>query len=148
MTLSLSTFRRIVRASAFYDLVFTAPLATPWTLALMHAWMSQLNVALGGVPLPVFEPFHMFLAGLLGSVVTVWSLLRLRHPDLRLGRYDGAARFLFSAWMAWTLHVTGSPLVGLLLVPELAWGVAQWWKVAVQAGEPAQGRVFTTARRT
>jgi len=125
--MQLSAYRKLVQASALYDLVITAPLATPWTLAFTHALMSALNVRLGGAPLPAFEAFHMFIGGLLGSIVTVWSLLRLRHPSRRLGLYDGAARFLFSGWMAWTLAATGAPLLWLLLVPEFAWGVAQWW---------------------
>jgi len=131
--MQLPTYRKLVRASALYDILVTAPLATPWTLAPLHALMSRLNVQLGGAPLPAFEPFHMFIAGLLGSVVVVWSLLRLRHPSRRLSLYDGAARFLFSGWMAWTLAQTGAPLLWLLLVPEFAWGIAQWWPLAGEA---------------
>ena len=107
--------------------------------------MSGLNQQLGGAPLPAFAPFHMFIAGLLGSIVLVWSLLRLRAPSLLLGRHDGIARFLFSGWMAWTLAHTGAPVLWLLLVPEFAWGVAQWWRVA--AGDTLQagsGRLQTS----
>jgi len=148
--MQLSTYRHLVRASALYDLIITAPLATPWTLPLAHGLMSALNMQLGGEPLPAFAPFHMFIAGLLGSIVTVWSLLRLRRPSLALGRHDAAARFLFSGWMAWTLAQTGAPLLWLLLVPEFAWGVAQWWRVEAQAGEAARvqggaGRCQTNA---
>ena len=127
--MQLTTYRRVVQASALYDLLVTAALATPWTLPLAHSLMSSLNMQLGGAPLPVFESFHMFIGGLLGSIVTVWSLLRLRAPSLLLGRHDGAARFLFSGWMAWTLAQTGAPMLWLLLVPEFLWGVAQWWPV-------------------
>jgi hypothetical protein len=141
-----STYKRVVQASALYDLLVTAALATPWTLPFAHALMSKLNVQLGGAPLPVFAPFHMFIAGLLGSIVVVWSLLRLRAPSLLLGRHDGAARFLFSGWMAWTLAQTGAPLLWLLLVPEFLWGVVQWWPVepggAVHAGP---GRLHTSS---
>jgi hypothetical protein len=31
--------------------------------------------------------------------------------------------------MLWTLHATGAPLLWLFIVPELAWGVAQWLPV-------------------
>jgi len=141
-----STYQRVVQASALYDLVVTAALATPWSLPFAHDLMSHLNVQLGGAPLPEFAPFHMFIAGLLGSIVVVWSLLRLRAPSLLLGRHDGAARFLFSGWMAWTLAQTGAPLLWLLLVPEFLWGMAQWWPVepggAVQAGP---GRLQTSS---
>ena len=125
----LSTYTRLVRASAAYDIVMTGALATPWTLPLAHGLMSYLNRQLGGAALPAFAPFHMFIGGLLGSVVTVWSMLRLLHPSLLLGRHDGAARFLFSSWMAWALVQTGAPVLWLLLVPEFLWGVAQWWRV-------------------
>ena len=33
---SESTFVRIVRASAWYDLIVSAPFATPWTFAWLH----------------------------------------------------------------------------------------------------------------
>ena len=127
--MQLPTYHHLVRASAFYDIVFTAALATPPTQALVHGLMSDLNVQLGGAALPAFAPFHMFIAGLLGSVVLVWSLLRLRFPSLLLGRHDGIARFLFSGWMVWALAHTDAPILWLLLVPEFAWGVAQWWRV-------------------
>ncbi|QYG06834.1 hypothetical protein [Janthinobacterium sp. PAMC25594] len=79
----------------------------------------------GGVPLPLFEPFHLFISSLLGSVVMVWSVPRLLDPQPRFGRYDAAARYLFSLWMAWALLVTGQPVLWLFIVPELAWGLAQ-----------------------
>ena len=138
-SMSSSANRGIVRASALYDLVITAPLATPWTLPLVHGLVSSLNVRLGGAPLPAFAAFHMFIGGLLGSIVVVWSLLRLRHPGRRLGLYDGAGRFLFSGWMAWTLAVTGAPVLWLLLVPEFAWGVVQWWPVRKEMTDSRQG---------
>ncbi len=142
-SIPLPTYLRIVRASALYDIAITAPLATPWTLACVHGLASSLNVQLGGAPLPVFEAFHMFIGGLLGSIVVLWSLLRLRHADRRLGRYDGVGRFLFSGWMAWTLAAADVPVLWLLLLPEFAWGVAQWWPVVAQANDaaqPARGR--------
>lgn len=125
----LSTYTRLVRASAAYDIVMTGALATPWTLPLAHGLMSHLNGQLGGAALPAFAPFHMFIGGLLGSVVLVWSFLRLRTPSLLLGRHDGVARFLFSGWMVWGLAHADAPVLWLLLVPEFAWGVAQWWRV-------------------
>ena len=135
MQFSASTFRRIVRASGVYDLLVTAPFATPWTFALAHSQLSTINQALGGAALPAFAPFHVLFACLLGSVVLVWSVLRIAGPQQRFGRYDGAARMLFGTWMMWALNATGEPLLWLFIVPELAWGVVQWWPVR----EPAQG---------
>lgn len=123
--LSLATFRRLVRASAIYDVVMTGAFATPWSLLLLREQLSGLNVQLGGSPLPAFAPFHLLIGCLLGSVVLVWSVLRIADPQPRFGRYDAAARYLFSLWMGWALLVTNQPVLWLFIVPELAWGVVQ-----------------------
>jgi hypothetical protein len=134
-----------VRAGALYDILVSAALATPWTLPFMHGLVSDLNLWLGGAALPAFGPFHMFIAGLLGSIVLAWSFLRLRAPDLLLGRHDGIGRFLFALWMVWTLAQTGAPVLWLLLAPEFAWGVAQWWRVdAAPSPQPGSGLLQTS----
>jgi hypothetical protein len=124
-----TTFRKIVFGSALYDVIVTAPFATPWSFAFAHAQLSATNQALGGAPLPDFTPFHILFACLLGSVVLVWAALRLRDPQPRFGRYDAVARLLFTTWMIWALTVTGAPLLWLFILPEFAWGVAQLLRV-------------------
>ena len=123
------TYLRIVRASGVYDVLMTAAFATPWTFALLIRHLSEVNQLLGGAPLPGFGPFQVLVACLLGSVVMVWSVLRIVEPSVLLGRYDGVARFLFSTWMAWALYVTGAPVLWLFVIPEFLWGVVQWWSV-------------------
>jgi hypothetical protein len=130
---SPANFRRIVRASAAYDVLATAPFATPWTFSWNWRQLSDLNVRLGGTALPPFDVYPTLVASLMGSLVLVWSALRLSTPVARLGRFDGAARFLFSTWMAWALTLTHQPLLWLFLVPEFAWGVVQWWPVRAPA---------------
>ena len=127
--LSPASFVRLVRASALYDVIATAPFATPWTFAWDWHQLSALNVRLGGDALPIPGVFNVLIACLLGSLVLVWSALRIAWPATRLGRFDGAARLLFSTWMAWALLLTHAPLLWLFLLPEFAWGVAQWWPV-------------------
>ena len=122
---SLTAFRRLVRASAIYDVLLTGAFATPWTLLLLHEQLSAVNLRLGGTPLPAFAPFHLLIGCLLGSVVLVWSALRIADPQPRFGRYDAAARYLFSLWMGWALLATGEPVLWLFIVPELAWGLLQ-----------------------
>ncbi|UGQ44699.1 hypothetical protein [Massilia endophytica] len=123
---SSAVFRRFVRGSAIYDLLVTAPFATPWTFALARDHLSGMNVALGGSPLPLFDPFHVLFACLLGSIVLVWAVLRIADPQPRFGRFDGAGRMLFSLWMAWALWQTGAPLLWCFLAPELIWAIVQW----------------------
>ena len=122
-------FRRVVWASAAYDLVVTAPFATPWSLALAIGHLGGVNQALGGQPLPTFEPMQMLFVLLMGSIVMVWSVLRLRGPTQQLGRYDAAGRLLFSLWMAWAWSQTEAPVLLLFLLPEISWAVAQLWCV-------------------
>ncbi|WBS01297.1 hypothetical protein OU994_23880 [Pseudoduganella sp. SL102] len=124
-----TTFSRIVRASGIYDLLVTAPFATPWTFAVVHGHLSAINTALGGAPLPAFAPVHVLFGCLMGTVVLLWSILRIGDPQPRFGRYDGIGRFGFSLWMAWTLAQTGMPMLWLFIVPELAWGIVQWLPV-------------------
>jgi hypothetical protein len=132
--LASSTFRKIVLGSAVYDLLVTAPFATPWSFAFAHHQLDGINQQLGGTALPAFAPFHVLFACLLGSVVLVWALLRISDPQQRFGRFDGVARLLFSTWMIWALAATGAPLLWLFIVPELAFGVAQWLPVRSPPG--------------
>ncbi|MGQ3053989.1 MAG: hypothetical protein ACT6S0_19595 [Roseateles sp.] len=129
LAFSPTQFRRVVFASAAYDFVVTAPFATPWTFAIAFGHLGGVNQALGGQSLPVFEPMQMLFALLMGSIVLVWSVLRLRGPTQQYGRYDAAARLLFSLWMAWAWAQTGEPVLLLFLLPELSWAVAQLWPV-------------------
>ena len=64
-------YRQLVRTSAIYDLVATAAFATPWTFQLVHQTLGLIS------PLPDFKPLHGFFANLLGSIVVVWSILRI-----------------------------------------------------------------------
>ena len=129
---SPNAFGLVVRASAAYDVLATAPFATPWTFAWDWHQLSDLNVRLGGLALPAFDIYATLVACLMGSIVLVWSGLRLLTPERRLGRADGIARFLFSTWMAWALASTHQPLLWMFLAPEFAWGVVQWWPVSIR----------------
>jgi hypothetical protein len=68
---------------------------------------------------------HMLMANLLGSIVCVWSVLRIRDPQQAFGRYDAAGRFLFATWQVYALTHGASSLLAIFLFFELAWGVAQ-----------------------
>jgi len=124
---SAGTVRRVVRASAWYDLVVTAGFATPWTAALALGTVADVHRGLGldGV-LPVIEdPFTMLFANLLGSIVVVWSVIRLLRPTALLGAGDTVGRLLFSAWFAWALVEGASAVLVGFLVLEIGWGLVQ-----------------------
>ncbi|MFJ7201011.1 MULTISPECIES: hypothetical protein [unclassified Streptomyces] len=114
-----------VRASAWYDLAVTAGFATPWTYALVHDALSSLGDALKWGTLPELDSWQTLYANLMGSVVVVWAALRIVRPLPVHGLYDGAARTLFSAWMAYALVNGASQLLWLFLTVEVAWGIVQ-----------------------
>ena len=119
-------YRNVVRGSAWYDLIVTAAFVTPWSFAFLHGVLAALSQTMD-LPgeLPAFAPMHMLMANMLGSVVCVWALLRIRDPQALYGRYDAVARFLFAAWQGYALVHGASSILIVFLVFELAWGVAQ-----------------------
>ncbi|MET8446987.1 hypothetical protein [Streptomyces sp. NPDC005209] len=123
---SRPAYLRLVRASAWYDLVVTAGFATPWTYALLHDALSFLGEATGLGTLPALDPMQTLYANLMGSVVVIWSLLRLTRPLPVHGLYDGAARTLFALWQAYALTTQGLPaLLWPFFALETAFGAAQ-----------------------
>jgi hypothetical protein len=73
----------------------------------LHGLLSGLSQALD-LPgsLPPFAPMHMLMANLLGLIVCVWAVLRIRDPQQVYGRYDAVGRFLFATWQLYALlHV-------------------------------------------
>ncbi|HYD94689.1 MAG TPA: hypothetical protein VEC01_05135 [Noviherbaspirillum sp.] len=124
--ISLANYLRIVRASAWYDLVVTIGFATPWTFAAILASLETVSGLLGiAGSFPKFEPAHMLMANLLGSIVTVWAILRLRDTRLQYGRYDAAGRFLFATWQLYALANGAHPIIWSFFVVEVAFGIAQ-----------------------
>ncbi len=126
----LAPYLRLVRASALYDLLVTAPFVTPWSLAWLLRQLDELGQALGLAPLAAFPPEALLLGNLLGSLVCVWAVLRLAKPSLLLGRYDAVARGLFALWQAWALYQGASPLLAVFLLVEIGFGIAQAWPVS------------------
>lgn len=137
----LNRYKQLVRVSAVYDLVVTAAFATPWTFHAVHQLLGQIS------PLPAFEPLHVLFANLLGSIVVVWSLLRIRDPQPVFGLFDSFARGLFCTWQVYYLvGMDGSPIVWVFAVFEFAFGVIQaygyWLVCKVRSGAPTRCRVI------
>ncbi|MFF7585907.1 hypothetical protein ACFZCK_00265 [Kitasatospora purpeofusca] len=118
-------YLRVVRASAWYDLAVTAGFATPWTYTLVHRTLSSLGDSLGWGPLPAPDPWQTLYANLMGSVVTVWAVLRIVRPLPLHGLLDAVARVLFSSWMAYALAHGAPRILWPFLILEVAWGIAQ-----------------------
>lgn len=92
----------------------------------------------GGVP--VFGPTHMLFAGLMGSVVVVWSMARLRLKLPVLGRYDAVARLLFAAWQVFAVAIGATPLILVFTVFEMVFGVLQALPYQSESGDKSARR--------
>lgn len=127
---TIEQYRKLVRASGWYDLLVTLAFVTPWTFLALHGLMQNtaLTFDLPG-SLPPFEPMHLLMANLMGSIVCVWSVLRIRDPQVAFGHYDAVGRILFATWQIYALAHGATALIGVILFFELAWCVAQLWPI-------------------
>ena len=124
--LSVTQFQKIVRASGWYDLVVAAPFATPFTFAIVWQHLQTMDKRLGlAGNLPEIDPAHALLANLMGSVIVIWSIVRIRTPEARFGRYDGAGRVLFTIWILYGVSQGLSQVLLVFVLFEIAWGVMQ-----------------------
>lgn len=124
--LDAQTYVRLVRWSAVYDFVVTAPFATPWSFALLATVLRDLDTALslpGSIEAP--QGLAVLMGNLMGSLVLVWSVARYRLALPVLGRYDAAARLLFAAWQIHALVGGISWVVLPFVAAEIGLGVAQ-----------------------
>lgn len=129
--ISTASYLRVVRASAWYDLAVTIAFATPWSFAAMLAGLNALSERAGlAAGFPPFEAAHLLMANLLGSLVTVWAILRLRDTRVLYGRYDAAGRLLFASWQLYALVHGGHPFIFAFLAAEVAFCIAQALPVA------------------
>ncbi|MEP7765762.1 hypothetical protein [Sanguibacter sp. 25GB23B1] len=125
--MTLPNALRIVRISAGYDLVVTAGFAFSFTAVSIFDVLGALHAELGltgTLPDPT-DPMTVMFANLMGSVVTVWAAFRIVRPSLAAGAADVGARALFSLGMVTALVHGASPIVLVMLVLEVAWGVVQ-----------------------
>jgi hypothetical protein len=76
------------------------------------------------------------MVNLLGSVVTIWALWRMRHPQQLLGRYNAAARFLFAAWLIYAVAHDANVIMLGFMVCELIFGVLQG--LSIKQAKPAR----------
>ncbi|AKU95284.1 hypothetical protein AKJ09_01948 [Labilithrix luteola] len=117
---------RVVFASALYDLVVTAPFATPWTATRTIEQLTRVHQALALSGSFALEgPMSLLFLNLMGSIVVVWSVVRLQTPTARLGAADTVGRILFSSWFAFALAQGASTLLVAFLVLEVTWAMVQ-----------------------
>lgn len=134
-----TTYLRIVRSSAWYDLLVTWPFATPWTFGWLYDQLARL-ASTAGIPgvTPPLDAMHLLLANLLGSAVIAWSLARMLSPSIRLGRLDAMARWLFLCWQIVAVSAGANAIILLFSSMELLFGILQ--SLPVRPGIPDNRR--------
>lgn len=120
-----TTFRRIYLIGSWYDVFVTWPLATPFSLAMLWALMGGIHAQFSLGPLPELTTYSVLFANMAGTVVLIWSVLRITWNDIRLARYDAVGRFAFSTWMIVALSNGASPILFGFLFFEVIFGVLQ-----------------------
>ncbi|MFY0660334.1 MAG: hypothetical protein JXR15_07555 [Shimia sp.] len=132
--MSPTAFHRLYRVSAWYDLLITWPYMTPLTLGLFWSGMNGAHAITGLPLLPELNAYAVLFANFFGSVVIIWSIVRLRLNNPQLARYDAVGRWLFSAWMLNAVLNGASPMIWGFIVIELTFAVSQ----SLPVREPAQ----------
>jgi len=117
---------RAVKTSAIYDLVTCLPLALPGIAGVYLSVLNTLNGTMGlGGSVGELSPLAMMFINFLGSLISIWAVLRLINPSWANGLTDVAVRTLFSIAMLNAI-LNGVPgLVGVLWVCELGLLLAQ-----------------------
>ena len=124
--ISVNRNLQIVRVSAVYDLVVTAGFVTPWTASLVFNGFAALSGALAlDRAVPTLDITAMLFANLLGSLVVVWSIWRLKQPSRSIGLYDALARILFAIWQLFAVAHGASFLILGFTCFEAASAIAQ-----------------------
>lgn len=117
---------KIIKSSAWYDLIVTAAFATPWTFMFIYQGIQFLDSSLG---LPGTTPdlgvMEILFANLLGTIVVVWAVLRLKHPLLMYGKYDAFGRIFFSIWQIYAVLSGASVILLVFTLFEVMFGVLQ-----------------------
>ena len=115
------------------ELAKKAGFATPWTFAFLYSIFVNIDSQLG-IPgsFATLDHTHIMFANLMGSVVIVWSVIRLKVNTVIMGRGDMAARFLFASWQIYAVASGASWLILGFTAIEIVFGILQALPVSEQ----------------
>lgn len=112
---------RAVKTSAIYDLATCLPLALPGVAGVYLTILDALNGAVGlGGHVGDLSPLAMMFINFLGSLISIWAVLRLINPSWANGLTDVVVRAFFSIAMLNAIFNGVPGLIGVLWVCELA----------------------------
>ncbi|MGW8376703.1 hypothetical protein [Streptomyces sp. ODS28] len=116
-----------VRAGAWYDLAVAPLFATPWTARLVIDGVRAVHAAFGlpGRAPGQFAPEHLLFVTFFGVLVTMWAVVRLVRGDVVTAVADTAGRAAFASLMTYALACGATPVLGVFLVLEAGFLLAQ-----------------------
>lgn len=124
--MNTSQYSRIVAIGAWYDLIATIAFATPWTFAIVYQLLGNIAQRFGfDGALPVFEPMHILMVNMFGSVVVLWAILRIRNPQVQFGRYSAAVRVLLITWQLYAVAYGASQILLVFSALLFVFGIAE-----------------------
>ena len=136
---------RAVKTSAIYDLATCLPLALPGVAGIYLVVLDTLNGAVGlGGHVGTLSPLAMMFINFLGSLISIWAVMRLVNPSWANGLTDVAVRTFFLIAMLNAI-INGVPgLISVLWVCEFALLVVQAYLVhrVWRLEHAASGRPF------
>lgn len=136
---------RAVRTSAVYDLATCLPLALPGVAGVYLLVLDTLNGAVGlGGHVGALSPLAMMFINFLGSLISIWAVMRLINPNWANGLTDVVVRAFFSIAMLNAIFNGVPGLISVLWVCELALLLVQAYLVhrVWRAEHAASGRAF------
>ena len=115
-----ASLSRAVKTSAIYDLATCLPLALPGVAGIYLVVLDALNGAVGlGGQVGELSPLAMMFINFLGSLISIWAVMRLINPSWANGLTDVVIRALFSIAMLNAIFSGVPGLIGVLWLCEL-----------------------------
>lgn len=143
--------QRAVKTSAIYDLATCLPLALPGVAGVYLTILDSLNGAVGlGGHVGELSPLAMMFINFLGSLISIWAVMRLINPSWGNALTDVAVRTLFSIAMLNAILGGVPGLVGVLWACEMglllaqAYFVHRVWQAERRASVPAAAPARST----
>ena len=101
---------KTVRFWAWLDTAVTwMPAIPPLSIYFVNG-LYAMNGWLGGVAeAPVFEPIHLMFVSLMGSLVTLWCMVRILYTQPWMAAVDGWGRLWVGATLVWIILAMGGP---------------------------------------
>jgi hypothetical protein len=109
--LSYKKYKIIIKTFCIYDVLALLPMAIPFVNSEHIGTLSEINVLLGGDVWDTFSTIQLLFVQMLGVLGVGWAIWRWNNISIKIGRYEGYLRILFSASMFWAYALTHYPII-------------------------------------